>query len=227
MQIRRILAAAAFIICFNFPGGPSFAAEPLKVGFTVPLSGAAAPSGKQVLAALQLWRDDLNAKGGLLGQPVELVYYDDQGAAAKVPPLYRRLLSVDKVALIIGPYATNTASAAMRVIMEFNKATVSILAVGVNRIFSYRRYFAMAPAGSEGVKAFSRGFFDLVAEQKPKPQTVALLAANTEFDRTAADGARENARSKGFDVVYDVAYPATNADFIATARDIQATKADV
>lgn len=229
MQTRGIAAAATIIIwsLFVMPGNGSLAAESVKVGFTLPLSGAAAPGGKQVLAALQLWRDDINAKGGVLGKPVELVYYDDQGTAARVPPLYRKLLSVDKVALIIGPYASNTASAAMRVIMEFNRATISILAFGVNRIFSYRRYFAMAPAGLEGVKAFSKGFFDLAAEQKPKPQTVALLAANTEFDRTATDGARENARTEGFSVVYDVTYSANNTDFTSTARDIQAAKADI
>jgi branched-chain amino acid transport system substrate-binding protein len=229
MQTRRIAAAVAIIIwaLFIFPDSPAFAAEPLKVGFTLPLSGAAAPSGKQVLFALQLWRDDLNAKGGLLGQPVELVYYDDQGNAAKVPPLYRKLLSADKVALIIGPYATNTAAAAMRMIMEFNRATISILAFGVNRIFSYRRYFALAPAGLEGVKAFQKGFFELAAEQKPKPQTVALLAANTEFDRTVADGARENAKAKDFSVVYDVTYPASNTDFTSTAREMPAANADL
>jgi branched-chain amino acid transport system substrate-binding protein len=94
-------------------------------------------------------------------------------------------------------------AAAMPVIMENNKTTITILGVGVNRHFNYSRYFSMVPVGPDGVKAFSSGFFQLAAAQRPKPQTLAILAADAEFAKTSADGARENAAEYGFKIVYD------------------------
>ena len=100
---------------------PASAAEPIKVGFSMAMTGGVAQNGKQLLIALQLWRDDVNAKGGLLGRPVELVYYDDQSNPSNVPGIYTKLINVDKVDLLLGPYATNMVAAAMPVIMENNK----------------------------------------------------------------------------------------------------------
>jgi len=85
----------------------------------------------------------------------------------------------------------------------------------------------MAPTGPEGVKAFSRGFFDLAAAQTPKPRTVAMLSADAEFARTSADGARENAAAQGFKIVYDQSYPPATTDFAPTVRAIQAANPDV
>ena len=216
------LAVAVFIVTT-----PACAADPVKVGFSMALTGAVAPNGKQLLLALEIWRDDVNAKGGLLGRPVELVYYDDQSNPANVPGIYTKLISVDKVDLLIGPYATNMAAPAMPVVMAAGKTTISILAIGVNRHFNYPNYFAMVPVGPEGVKAFSRGFFELAAEQKPRPQTVALIAADAEFAKTAADGARENAQALGFNLIYDKSYPPPTTDFTPVVRSIQAANADV
>jgi len=162
-----------------------------------------------------------------LGRPVELVYYDDQSNPANVPGIYTKLISVDKVDLLLGPYATNMAAPAMPVIMANGKTTISILAIGVNAHFNYSKYFAMVPVGPEGVKAYSRGFFELAAGQSPRPQTVALVAADAEFARTASDGARENAQALGFRIVYDKSYPPPTTDFAPVVRSIQAANADV
>lgn len=221
----RPLAWLAFVIFIT--AVPARAAEPIKVGFSMALTGAVAPNGRQLLLALEIWRDDVNTKGGLLGRPLELVYYDDQSNPANVPGIYTKLISVDKVDLLIGPYATNMAAPAMPVIMAAGKTTISILAIGVNRHFSYSNYFSMVPVGPEGVKAFSRGFFELAEAQKPQPRTVALIAADAEFARTAADGARENAQALGFNIVYDKSYPPSTTDFSPVMRSIQAANADV
>ena len=191
------------------------------------LTGGVAQNGKQLLIALQLWRDDVNAKGGLLGRPVEFVYYDDQSNPANVPGIYTKLITVDKVDLLLGPYATNMAAAAMPVIVENKKVTVTMLAVSVNRHFNYPRYFSMLSLGPDGVKGFSRGFFELAAAQTPKPQTIAILSADAEFARTSADGARENAVAKGFKIIYDKSYPPPTTDFAPTVRAIQAANPDV
>jgi branched-chain amino acid transport system substrate-binding protein len=201
--------------------------NPIKVGFSMALTGAVAPNGKQLLAALEIWRDDVNAKGGLLGRPVEIVYYDDQSNPSNVPGIYAKLIGVDKVDLLLGPYATNMVAPAMPVIMQNNKMTISMLAIGVNRHFNYPKYFAMVPVGPEGVKAFSKGFFELAAAQQPKPQTVAFLAADAEFARTAADGAKENAKANGFNIIYDRGYPPPTTDFLPIMRAVQSANADV
>jgi branched-chain amino acid transport system substrate-binding protein len=227
LTIRRVLRLALAVFIAAAMLAPARAADPVKVGFSMALTGAVAPNGKQLLLALEIWRDDVNAKGGLLGRPVELVYYDDQSNPANVPGIYTKLISVDKVDLLIGPYATNMAAPAMPVIMAAGKTTISILAIGVNRHFNYPNYFSMVPVGPEGVKAFSRGFFELAAAQKPKPQTVALIAADAEFAKTAADGARENAQTLGFNLIYDKSYPPPTTDFTPVVRSIQAANADV
>jgi branched-chain amino acid transport system substrate-binding protein len=206
---------------------PARAADPIKVGFSMALTGGVAPNGKQVLAAFEIWRDDVNAKGGLLGRPVELVYYDDQSNPANVPALYTKLLDVDKVDLVVGPYATNMVAPAMPIIMAHNKMLVSILGLGVNREFKYGRYFSTVPIGPEGPPAFSKGFFELAKTQNPRPQTVALIAADAEFAQVAVAGARQNAKAAGFTIVYDGKYPPPTTDFAPVMRAVQAASADI
>jgi branched-chain amino acid transport system substrate-binding protein len=203
------------------------AAEPIKVGFSIALTGAVSPNGKQILLALQIWRDDVNAKGGLLGRPVELVYYDDQSAPPNVPGIYAKLTDVDKVDLLIGPYATNMIAPAMPIIMRKNMTTIGLMGLAVNRQFQYPKYFSMLPTGPEGILGFSKGFFELAATQKPKPTTVAIVAADAEFARAASDGARENAKAYGLNVVYDQRYPPATMDFTSVMRAVQATNPDL
>src|SRR5882724_10444238 len=100
---------------------PAHAADPMKVGVSLALTGGVAANGKQILMALEFWRDDINAKGGLLGRPVELVYYDDQSNPSNVPALYTKLLDVDKVDLIVGGYATNMIAPALPIAIARNK----------------------------------------------------------------------------------------------------------
>jgi branched-chain amino acid transport system substrate-binding protein len=226
---RRIIAAVIGAVAFAGVAltDPALAADPIKVGFSMALTGGVAQNGKQLIIALELWRDDVNAHGGLLGRPVELVYYDDQSNPSNVPGIYTKLITVDKVDLLLGPYATNMAAAAVPVIMQHNMTTVTMLAVNVNRYFNYPRYFDMIPIGPEGTKAFSRGYFELAAAQQPKPQTVAILAADAEFSKTSADGARENAAANGLKIIYDQSYPPSTTDFTPMVRALQAANADV
>ncbi len=155
-----------------------------------------------------------------MGRPVELVYYDDQSNPNNVPGIYTKLISVDKVDLLLGPYATNMIAPAMPVIMQASKMTISLLGINVNRQFNYPRYFSMVPGGDEGTLAFSRGWFEIAAAQQPKPRTVALIAADAEFGKTACDGARTNAKAGGFDIIYDKSYPPGTADMVPTMRAI-------
>jgi branched-chain amino acid transport system substrate-binding protein len=229
--ISRLRIAWQALVALTFASlvfaAPAHAADPVKVGVSLSLTGGVASNGKQILMALELWRDDVNAKGGLLGRPVEIVYYDDQSSPSNVPALYTKLITVDKVDLLLGPYATNMVAPAMPVIMQNNKTTISFLAIGINRHFNYPKYFSMVPVGPKGPGAFSDGFFELAAAQSPKPQTVAIVSADAEFAKTAADAARDNAKAAGFTVVYDRSYPPATTDFLPVVRAAQAANPDI
>jgi branched-chain amino acid transport system substrate-binding protein len=216
--------AVAFILAM---GGLAHAADPIKVGFSMALTGGVAPNGKQILLALQIWRDDVNAKGGLLGRPVELVYYDDQSNPANVPGIYTKLIDVDKVDLVIGPYATNMIVASLPIIIQHKMVAIGFLGLEANKGFHYPRYFSMVPTGPDSLHAFSEGFFALAQQQTPKPQTIAIVGADAEFGKNATDGARDNAKAAGLKIVYDQRYPPTTTDYTPIARAIQATNPDI
>ena len=140
MSRRRALgacAAGAAGWAVRALGAPAQSGNPIKVGAGLALTGGGAPAGKMLLAAIEIWRDDVNAKGGLLGRPVEVVSYDDQSTPSNVPGIYTKLITVDKVDLLLGPYATNFVAPAMPTIMQHNKMTLSLTAIGINRHFNY------------------------------------------------------------------------------------------
>ncbi|HXR88182.1 MAG TPA: amino acid ABC transporter substrate-binding protein [Stellaceae bacterium] len=225
---RRSLIATAATVSAAWPFRRAIAADPIKVGFSMALTGGVASIGKQVLVALQIWRDDVNAKGGLLGRPVELVYYDDQSNPSNVPPIYTKLIDVDKVDLLIGPYATNMVAPAIPLLMQSKKTTIGILANAANSKFHYDQYFSMLPTGPDPEKSFSTGFLEMAAAQKPKPETIAIVAADAEFAQNAADGARANIKAMGgFKTVLDRNYPPTTQDFAPIMRAVQATNPDI
>jgi branched-chain amino acid transport system substrate-binding protein len=203
------------------------AAQPLKIGFSMALTGGLAGAGKAALIAMELWRADVNKKGGLLGRPVEFVYYDDATNPSTVPGIYTKLLNVDKVDLVVSSYGTNEIAPAMPIVIRNKLVFPSLFGLAVNDQFNYHRYFQIMPAGPEPKLDWSRGFFKLAAEQNPKPKTVAIVAADAEFPLNAAAGARKNAVTEGFNIVYDKTYPPSTTDFTPIVRAIQATNPDI
>ena len=191
------------------------------------LTGPLSPNGKSALLGMKIWEEEINAKGGLLGRPVKLVYYDDQSQAAPVPGIYTKLIDVDKVDLVIGPYATVPAAAAMPVIMQKGKVFIILFGLGVNTEFNYPKFFAMIPSGRTPSRPSPTGFFEVAAAQNPKPQTVAIIAADQEFSKNACDGAKDNAKKAGLRTVYDRTYPPNTTDFTPIVRAIQAANPDV
>jgi branched-chain amino acid transport system substrate-binding protein len=201
--------------------------EPIKIGFSMALTGGLAPNGKSALLAQKIWEEDVNAKGGLLGRPVKLIYYDDKSAPAEVPPIYTKLLDVDKVDLLMGAYATAQLAPAMPIVIQRKKLLIGLLGLAVNDEFNYPNYFAMIPSGPDPKPAFTKDFFALAMAQSSKPQTVAIVAADQEFSKNASDGARDTAKKLGLKVVYDKTYPPTTNDFTPIVRAIQATNPDI
>ena len=222
--ITCLLAAAGLAMT----GPPSArAAEPIKIGFGMALTGGLAGNGKAALLAMKIWEEDINAKGGLLGRPVKLIYYDDQTNPATVPGLFTKLLDVDKVDIVVGDYGTNMLAPAMPVVIQHKMTFFGLFGLDVNHEFHYPKYFSMVPTGGpDPAGSFSKGFFEIAAAQNPKPKTIAIIAADAEFSRTAADGARAAAKVGGYQIVYDKTYPPTTTDYTPIIRAIDATNPD-
>jgi len=220
---------AAALISPALAGRSAFAqgGEPLKIGFSMAQTGSLAGAGQQALLGAQIWEEETNAKGGLLGRPVKLIYYDDQTNPANVPGIYTKLLDVDKCDLIIGPYGTNMVAPAIPVAVQRGKVFIGLFALDANSEFHYPKYFSMLPSGPTPKQSFTDGFFQVAAAQNPKPETVAIAAEDAEFSRNAAEGARDNIKKYGFTIVYDKTYPPSTTDFSPIIRAIQATNPDL
>jgi branched-chain amino acid transport system substrate-binding protein len=227
LKRKAALALAAAVLAGLAGDAAAQSGEPIKIGFSIAMTGGLAPNGKSALLAHKIWEEDVNAKGGLLGRPVKLVYYDDQSNPSTVPGIYTKLLDVDKVNLVIGPYATAMVAPAMPVVMAKNKVFIGLFGLAVNTEFKYPNYFAMIPSGPDTKAAFTEGFFQTAMAQAQKPATVALVAADQEFSRNACDGARENAARAKLKVTYDRSYPPSTTDYTPIVRAIAATTPDL
>ena len=227
LSTQRALVGGAIAAAALWLAPQPAAAQELKIGYSMAITGGLGPNGKSALLAQTIWEEDVNAKGGLLGRPVKLVYYDDQSNPSTVPGIYTKLLDVDKVDLVVGGYATAMLAPAMPVMMQRKKLFIGLLGLAVNSEFNYPNYFVMIPSGPDPKAAFTEGFFQLAMAQNPKPTTVAIVAADQEFSRNASDGARENAKKFGLKVVYDKRYPPSTTDYAPIVRAIQATNPDV
>ena len=224
-----LIAAAVFAMVTAQPAqaqAPS--GEPIRIGFGMGLTGGLASAGKAALLAMKIWEEEVNAKGGMLGRPVKLIYYDDQSNPATVPGIFTKLLDVDKVDIVMGDYGTNLLAPAMPIVIQKKMTFFALFGLDVNKEFGYERYFSMQPVGGlDPPVEFSRGFFEIAAAQNPKPQTVAIVGADAEFPKNAAEGARKNAKTAGMKIVYDKSYPPATTDFTPIVRAIDSSKADV
>ncbi len=226
-RIGGLVASALALAAMAHLSPQAQAQEPIKIGFGMALTGPLAANGKQALLGMKIWEEEINSKGGLLGRPVKLVYYDDQTNPSTVPGIYTKLIDVDKVDLVLGPYATNMAAPAMPVVMQKGKLFIVLFGLDVNHEFKYDKFFAMIPTGPNTKPSFTEGFYEVASQQSPKPQTAALVAADAEFSRNACEGARENAKKHNFKIVYDKTYPPATTDFTPIVRAIQATNPDI
>ena len=224
---RKTLAIAGTALAAMAMPVAAQSEKPLKIGFSMALSGGLAGGGKAALLAYQIWAEEVNARGGLLGRKVELVYYDDQSNPSAVPSIYTKLLDVDKVDLLLSGYATVPTAAAMPIVMQRKKLFLSLFALAANDEFKYDRYFQLQPNGPQAKYELSKGFFEIAAAMNPKPQTVAMVGADAEYPKHALDGARENAKKAGIKIVYDRTYPPAQVDFAPIVRSIKATNPDL
>ncbi len=203
--------------------------EPVKIGASLALTGNLGSAGKSILLAWQICLEDWNKKGGVLGRPVELVYYDDHSNAAEVPGLYTKLVTVDKVDFIQSPYGTPAITAAMPIAMEHGMVYPGNAALAANKEFNYKYYFSFWPLGPKGVAGIAEVFFEAALSSGEKDLTVAILCEDNEYGARCMEGALEAVDKYGLKVVYSDRYPPSPAtvDFTPIVRAVQNTKADL
>jgi branched-chain amino acid transport system substrate-binding protein len=228
MPLKSRALAVLFGGATLFAASAANAAEPITIGFDIEETGGLAVNAKQSLLAFKIWAEQTNAKGGLLGRPVKLVYYDDQSNPALVPGIITKLLDIDKVDILLGENGTNMLIPAMPIVIQHNLTFLGLFGLDVNSEFHYANYFSIIPAGGPNPReAFSQGFFKVMETMDPKPQTIALVGADAEFSKNAVDGARVQAKRAGLKIVYDQTYPPTTVDYTPIVHAIQATHPDL
>ena len=201
--------------------------QPIKIGYCLSLTGGLASNGRTARLAHQIWEQNVNRKGGLLGRPVQMICIDDETNPKLVPEIYSRLLDEEKVDLVIGGYGDNSVSPAMPLIIERKRYLVALMALAVNASLRYPNYFVMIPTGPRPNEALTEGFFSLAANQSPKPETIAILAADAPFSKSPVEGAKQHASKYGFRIVADNRYSLATTDFAPIVRQIKPINPDI
>jgi branched-chain amino acid transport system substrate-binding protein len=201
--------------------------QPIKIGYCLSLSGPLASNGKTARLAHQIWQENINKRGGLLGRPVQMICRDDATDPKRVPDIYRTLLDEEKVDLVIGGYGDNSVAPAMPLLIERKRYLVALMALAVNASFAYENYFVMIPTGPHPTDALTEGFFALAAEQSPPPQTMAILAADAAFSKSPVAGAKDHAGRHGFRVIFEERYPLATNDFTTLVSQLKPHDPDI
>lgn len=224
---RRLLATAgagAALAASPLGAGLLHAQQPpIKIGMSMPQTGGLAGGGKASLLGIEIWRDDVNAKGGLLGRKVELVVYDDKSSASETPAIYSKLIDVDKVDLLFAPYATVPTAPIMPMVKQRGRLLIGNFSFQVNSKIGHDMWFNNAPWGPPD--SWASSFLDI--GQKAGGKSIALLAADQEFAQNLAKTAREVAGKRDMKVVFDQAYPPNTVEFSSIIRALKAAKPDI
>ena len=224
MKRREVIGwAAATMVLAMTSAASAEEAPPIKIGMSMPQTGGLAGGGKASLLGIEIWRDDVNAKGGLLGRKVELVVYDDKSSASETPAIYAKLLDVDKVDLLFAPYATVPTAPIMPLVKQRGMLLMGNFSFQVNSKVHHDMWFNNAPWGP--ADSWATGFLTL--GQKAGGKTVAILSADQEFAQNIATTARDVAKKLNLPVVFDQAYPPSTAEFSSIIRALNAAKPDI
>jgi len=222
---RKVLGAgSAGVLAASMPVASAIAqTNPIKIGMSMPQTGGLGAGGQSALVAIRMWVDDVNAKGGLLGRKVEFIAYDDQSNPANTPGIYTKLLDVDKVDLLIAPYATVPTAPIMPLVKQRGKLLMGNFSFQVNKTVKHDMWFNNAPWND--ADGWAKGF--LATGKAAGAKTIAILASDQEFSQNLADGVRALLDKEGIKKVYDQNYPPTTKDFSAMIRAIRAARAEM
>jgi branched-chain amino acid transport system substrate-binding protein len=224
MTISRRSWLGAAAIALGFAVIPAFAQQgPIKVGIGISQTGTLGGGGKAALLGLQMWVEDVNKKGGLLGRKVELIAYDDQSNPATTPGIYTKLLDVDKVDLLVAPYGTVPTAPIMPLVKQRGLLLMGNFSFQVNHTVKHDMWFNNAPWGD--ASSWTEGFLEV--GRRAGAKSIAFIAADQEFAQNLANGAKDVAKKTGLKTVYEQNYPPTTVDFSSMIRAIRNAKPDM
>ncbi|HEX6468265.1 MAG TPA: amino acid ABC transporter substrate-binding protein [Streptosporangiaceae bacterium] len=199
---------------------------PLVIGASLPLSGDFSQPGGEARRGYEIWRDMVNAKGGLLGRQVQLKIMDDASSQDTVVSDYTKLITQDKVDLVLGTFSSllnNPASA----VAEKNDMLFVEPAGGAPAMFKRgfkKLFFAQQATAPHQADVFVSWIKSLPADQRPK--TAAYPTQDDPFTRPVIDSMRAQLEALGVKTVYTAVYPAKTTNFQTVASTIAAKKPD-
>ena len=219
--IRKLLLTTVVLIAALSSGARAAESTPIKIGTTQALSGHYEKFGTEQLRGLQMWVADINARGSLLGRPVQLIHYDDASRNANAEAGVRKLVEVDGVDFLVGPYSSSLTLKASAVVEELNVPMVAS-AASADEIWErgYRNIFGVDTPASNYLEGFR-------AARDAGASSLALLYARTPFAEDVAAGLREKAAADGLKILLDEGYPPEQLDFSATAKRLKGVDADI
>lgn len=199
--------------------------QPIRVGSTLALTGPLAATGIVHKIVGEIYMDDLNKRGGLLGRKVEWVLKDDQSKPDVARTLYEQLVTVDKVDLIIGPYATPNILSAMSVAERYNKILIHHT-FGIPSLAKYNMHFPTWALGATPQQTFTNLLFDALASLPKPPKTIAIVTSKFPPLHFMSVGAREVAKRRGLQEVLYLEWEFGNLDFGPIASRLKDAKPD-
>ena len=219
--IRKLLLTTVVLIAALSSGARAAESTPIKIGTTQALSGHYEKFGTEQLRGLQMWVADINARGSLLGRPVQLIHYDDASRNANAEAGVRKLVEVDGVDFLVGPYSSALTLKASAVAEELNVPMVAS-AASADEIWErgYRNIFGVDTPASNYLEGFR-------AARDAGASSLALLYARTPFAEDVAAGLRKKAAADGLKILLDEGYPPEQLDFSATAKRLKGVDADI
>src|SRR6266516_2749004 len=221
---RRTFLGGAMAVAVVGQGSRALAQQPpIKIGMSMPQTGGLAGGGKASLLGIEIWRDDINAKGGLLGRKVELVVYDDKSSASETPAIYAKLVDVDKVDLLFATYATVPTAPIMPFVKQRGLLLMGNFSFQVNSKVGHDMWFNNAPWGP--ADSWAASFLDLA--QKAGGKTMALLSADKEFAQNRALPARDVAKKRNVPFVFDRKPPPNTVEPATTIRAAKRSSANI
>jgi len=221
------LLVLSCLFCIS-PQGITHAEQPYRIGFTVPLTGAFGKDGALVKDAYVFWQETVNAQGGIAVKkkryPVELIYYDDKSEPQSSAKLVEKLITEDKVDLILGGFGSSQVIAASAVSEKF-RYPMTCGAASTLKLFDrgFQYYFSLLGKAPEEV----RGCIEILPTLTPRPTTAAILGANIPFSADAADGFKAYAPQFGIKVIHFELFPMALTDYNSLLHKVKGKKPDV
>ncbi|MBA3621643.1 MAG: amino acid ABC transporter substrate-binding protein, partial [Euzebyales bacterium] len=195
--------------------------EPIRVGASLSLTGEYARIAEDQNNAYELWVEQTNDAGGLLGRPVELIVYDDRSQPETGTRLYEKLITEDKVDLIMGPYSSAVSGGMMVVAERHSMVNIAPMASS-DELFEQGYEWSMqviTPASD-----YLNGALDIMKQEGLK--TFAYVGEDSAFPAALAAGLEEKAPDMGLEMVFSELYPVGTRDFSSLLQQIQSAKPD-